>query len=287
MMAADVRVIERLTLTAPLGVRFWDTVLNTSIGDGLSVVAWPSANQQLAVSAKANSAGVYVFQHLPGQRVFEAGAGDAAFWLTPPPARPFVVRVQDRAGRFLPCVFHVDAPQRGIFSVVCGSPLGSPLALVSGVPLYSAPTRQVPAGMAVLRAELLDAATNAPAAWAVVDAHVGTLPPVRGVADAAGRLVLQFAYPEPTGFSTGSPLGGGGALSDQKWTIQLNATYAPGSQAAAPDLCDMLTQPPANLWTDAALTQPLTQVTLRFGQELIVRTGALPNLLITAMGSPA
>jgi hypothetical protein len=48
-----------------------------------------------------------------------------------------------------------------------------------------------------------------------------------------------------------------------------------------------LRQKQADLWADSARLQPLTEATLRFGQELIVRTDAntlapLSQLLITA-----
>lgn len=39
-----------------------------------------------------------------------------------------------------------------------------------------------------------------------------------------------------------------------------------------PDLCAILWQAPASLWSDEGRTSPLTEVTLRFGQELVVRS---------------
>lgn len=272
MIASDLIVIDRPTITAPLGVQFWDTVRDISIGAGLDVVAYPPGHPECQVTGVANTVGVYVFHHLPG-------LGSAI-------PRMFVIQVRDPSGSFLPCTFSVVAPQSGIAPFVCGSPVQQ-----ASVPLYSAPTRKSPAGMAVVRADLLDTSAppnGRPAAWAVLEARIAGTHAVRGVADEQGRIVLFFAYPEPTGFAAGSPLGPGGrALTDQTWPLSLRAAYAPTPPGQLiPDQCATLNQPPAILWSDAAHTLPLTQLTLRFGQELIARSGALPNLLITPTGSP-
>ena len=287
MIAADLIVIDRPTITAPLGVQFWDRVQDIPIGEGLDVVAFPTGHPEYQTAGVANTVGVYVFHHLPGLRAFETGGGN----VTP---RAFVIQVRDPSGSFLPCTFGVTAPQVGLAPFACGSPIQSP-----AVPLYSAPTRKTPAGMAVVRADLLDTSLppkGRPAAWAVLEARIDGALAARGVADDQGRVVLFFAYPEPTGFAAGSPLGPGGrALTDQMWTLNVSAAYAPAgaltptlSQGARelPDQCATLNQPPAILWSDAAQTLHLTQLTLRFGQELIARSDALPNLLITPTGSP-
>ena len=164
------------------------------------------------------------------------------------------------------------------------------------VPLYSAPTRSASGGMAVVRAELWDplarGGRGAPAAYALLEATVAGWPTLRGVADSAGRVAVVFPYPEPSGADDGQ----GGrlpppAFASQEWEVGLRAFYAP--QAEVPALADVaavFAQPAANLWSDEALSAPLTQATLRFGQELIVRSSrttegappeSLPVLLIT------
>ena len=42
-MSTEVVVLEQLTLTAPLGVRFWDVATVSPAGSGLLVLAYPDA----------------------------------------------------------------------------------------------------------------------------------------------------------------------------------------------------------------------------------------------------
>jgi hypothetical protein len=37
------RSVERISIVAPLGIRFWDTAFNVQINDGLTVTAYPRA----------------------------------------------------------------------------------------------------------------------------------------------------------------------------------------------------------------------------------------------------
>lgn len=166
------------------------------------------------------------------------------------------------------------------------------------VPLYSAPTRTPAPGMAVIRAELwnplADGGRGAPAAHALLEAKVAGLRTLRGVADADGRLALLFPYPEPAPV----PDGQGGTLpppayTNQSWEVTLRAFHAPQDEARPfADLDAVLRQPAATLWADEARAAPLTKETLRYGQQLVVRskrttTSApldptpLPVLLIT------
>jgi hypothetical protein len=267
------RVIERLIYEAPLGLRFRDP-LDGSAVEGLSVVAHAIDRPTQRVDAAVNRSGVYVFHRLPGL------------------PRRFAVHVDDPAGRFMPMRFDVDAPTQGLVRLAC-VPVGSPPGIeASGVPLFSSAERGVPPGAAVVRAELWDALAERPAAWAVVDVFSagGTTPLLRGIADAAGRVALMFAYPEPLDGGLGSPPAAL-PLSQQAWPLTLSARYTPGLGAnPLPDVCALLAQPRATLWADATRTTPLAQVTLRFGAPLVLRThdGAAPlsQLWITAAGSP-
>src|SRR2546428_6671092 len=102
MMNDPVRKLERLSILAPLGIRFWDAVTNSIIADGLRVTAYPLSNPARRVQGFPNRSGVYVLQNLPGMRDIEHGAGDAEFWTNLPPRRPFVVEVVDNSRRFQP-----------------------------------------------------------------------------------------------------------------------------------------------------------------------------------------
>jgi hypothetical protein len=287
-MTPALQILERLTLVAPLGIGFWDTVADMAIGAGLTVVAYPRDNPAHRVPVLPNRSGVYAAAHLPRLREAEQGSGDAAYWQAPPPRRPFIIEVDDPARRFHPCQFAVDLPMRGLVTLDCAaldSPLASPPAGASHVPLYSAPARPVPAGMAVLRASLCDTQSGQPGAWAVVEAHHAGGFLGRGVADAAGQLALIVPWPELQ--VPGPP------LREQTWVIQIAAAYSGWATVPPiPDLCTVLNQPPATLWADSDLHTPLTQVVLPFGQELVLRSGyaadgsLLSNLLVTPAGSP-
>src|SRR6266550_4028736 len=159
-MTPTVKVLESLTLVAPLGLRFQDMVTGSFVGDGLNVVVYAPDRPASKVQAFVNRSGVYVVHHAPGLRDLEHGAGDADFW-TNPLRKSFVVAVTDAQRRFQPFQFAAKLPARRIFA--WASPLGpSALTAFPSVPLYSSPVRNVIAGMAVVRADLWDAAKDVP-----------------------------------------------------------------------------------------------------------------------------
>jgi hypothetical protein len=290
-MQLEVKSKERITRLCPLGLRFIDEATNAVIDQGLEVVAHPKLAPTRRTEARPNRSGIFVLQNLPGMRDVENGAGDEEFWRNLPSEfkRWFVVAVRDNERRFLPFTFEVELPAKGVFDLDCGlfaspsSPLLSPpVAALARVPLFSAPARPVPKGFAALRADMADTVDDQPAAWSVVKLSI-TVPrrePVQGcgVADEKGRLLVLFPYPEPHDFLPGSPLNTGLPLRDQTWTIRLEAFYqrAP-ARPETPDLCSILNQqfqPPATIWSDAGRTRPLTEATLEFGLETILRSTA-------------
>lgn len=284
--------LETVTAVAPLGVRFRDVVTDTLVGGGLSVSAHPAGSPALRAPATANRSGVHVLHHAPGLRDFERGAGDAAFWAGQTAALPYVVEVEDLEGRFLPFSFVAELPFKGLYNWTSPvDPLpAEPPAPPRNVPLYSAPTRTPPPGMAVLRAELRDPVLGAPAAWAVVEASLDGQLFARGFADERGHLALIFPYPAPLKFPPVSPPASppaaqGPPLLQQEWHITLSAAYTPSSppapaasaagEAPAPDLRDTLAQllaPPADLWLHYGSRVRLTGAVLRYGQELVLRS---------------
>ena len=194
-------------------------------------------------------------------------------------------------------------PLRGIFS---GQTFvaGSPPEATFGIPLFSTASRAVPTVVAIIRADLWDpqAGPNqqgGPAAWALLEAQVPGRSPVHGLADAQRRVALIFAYPEvvtiglasPPDVSPQSPPTGGMSLREQSWPITLQAAYErrnPVPQILP--LGEILAQPPARLWDDFSQTE-MTQVTLRFGQELVLKSSNVAGrprseLWITPAGSP-
>lgn len=291
MTTSDLRRVERLTLVAPLGLRPWDTVTGSVAGEGLRVVAYPKSRPDRRTEGFANRSGVYVVSGLPGLRAAEQGAGDDEYWRDV--ARlPFVVEVMDPQRRFLPCSFEASLPQRGLLGLAC---LPSDAAPAQCIPLYSSTTRALPAAMAILRAELHDAADDGPAAWALVEARYATAAGsrllARSVADESGRVTLCFAYPEPQGFATAaafdsppglsSPPGGPRRMAEQRWPIQLNIFSSRSRPAPAiPDLCAIFAQAPALALDSRSPAEPLAEVEVTFGQERTVSTAGESALLV-------
>jgi hypothetical protein len=176
-----------------------------------------------------------------------------------------------------------------VFGEDCGVPPSPPDATPGSVPLFSLPSRLVPAGTAAVRAELVDAETGGPAAWAVLRVTASGVDPARGIADRQGRVVVLIPYPEPPWHGT-SPPAGSSALSAQSWPIELSVLYSPGAASPPlpgpedrepPDLCAVLTQLPATLATATSPTAPVTTAELVFGRELVLNEGERRTLLVT------
>ena len=295
-MATQLIITDRLTMVAPLGLRFHDTTNSAVVGDGLSVSAYPVGRPSAKRQAIANRKGVYVLPHGYGLRERENGDGSRAYWDHPdPPNKDFVIEVTDEQRRFQPFLFTVSLPVEGIFKWDVS--LDSPLSTRTTVPLFSAPARSIASGMAVIRADLWDTSLDAPAAWAVIEAFTAGKFLGRGVADDAGRIAVVFPYPTPLSFAPASPLGSplgsppvatSPPLTEQVWPLELRAFYTPDRplmsppafvEAAGPQLPDLrftLSQPAATLWADADQTEIL-ETNLRFGRELILKSRPSPS----------
>lgn len=311
-MSATVIVLERVIRFAPFGVRFWDPATQALVTTGLDITHRPRPTAA-AIHAMPNRSGVFVLRGLPGLGPLERAAGDEA---SPPAARRYRIEVTDAAGRFLPVAFNADlpAPSRGLFDSGCtfpgsppwtpalGSPPGSPPSrAVPVVPLFSAPARPVPPGMAVLRAQLELLPSNpsgqqgTAASWALLEVSYQGRSLGLGATDGNGLGTVVFPYPEPMSLELSPPGPGPGAvrLSDQSWTLGVQAYFgggsAPAGMAAAPpsgipDLCDLLDQQSAMLLDESGA--PLTSVLLRYGRELVVRASPRSTVLLVPAGSP-
>jgi len=308
-MAQPVQILERLTLVAPLGLRFHDVATGANVGSGLRVTVYPVTNNSARrVEAFANRSGTYVLHHAPGLREFERGSGDDLFWENLPP-QVFIIEVVDQERRFQPFLFEAELPApRGLFNWLppLESSPPSPPSAAKSIPLYSAPARSLDSGMAVIRADLWNPQANAPAAWAVLEARMGGQLQARGISDARGSIALIFPYPKPTDAPFASPVESPPVnknvpLLEQAWELTLNAGYAPvaaNAIAPLPDLratLEQLNASPAMLWTDFAQGEELANVTLKYGRELILKsqdsnTVSPPApqsvLFITPAGSP-
>lgn len=285
-MASPLIITDRVTMVAPLGLRFHDTTTGAVVGDGLSVWAYPLGRPSAKRLAIANRKGVYVLHHGYGLLEREHGDGSHFYWEHPDqPNKDFVIEVTDEQQRFQPFQFTANIPVEGIYK--WDTALDSPLSVRTTIPLFSAATRGVASGMAVVRADLWDTSTDGPAAWAVLEVFTAGKLIGRGVADEAGHIAVIFPFPTPLPFSQasppGSPLGSppvatSPPLTEQVWPLELRAFYTPvRSVLPLPDLRFTLSQLAATMWADAEQTEILAETNLRFGRELILKSRPSPG----------
>jgi hypothetical protein len=270
------QVLETVTRTAPFGVRFWDPVTGRTVVDGLVLTETASGTEAIA-----NRDGVFVFHDLPGLRASAFAEGDARFWSSPPAWSVPTFELQDRTGSFVPFTFAAPVPARGLFAENLGPVSSPPDGAAAAVPLFSAPTRLVPGGTAVVRAQLRNTATRGDAAAAVVEVTVPGGATHRGIADSRGRVAVLFSYPEPPPTVAHAA---GHALASQTWQLTVGVRCArPGSPPPSlpPDLVDALSQPLARV-AASGTNPPAAQMvaTLSFGVELVLRTPGQSELLV-------
>jgi hypothetical protein len=297
-MIEPFRLLERQTLIAPLGVRFWDVATGVHVRNGLQVIAYPGTHYLHSTTASSNRSGsAYVFHRAWGLRKFELGISDAPFPESPPTSQRYKIGGHDENRRFLPVSFSADLPTAGVFQWPLAGPRTQLDPPDGSVPLYPSTLRSAPPGLAVLRAELYQSLNGARASWAMMEARFNGRLIGRGIADEQGRIALIFAYPPPqdsVGSSAISPPGSVRArlpFRNQEWTIQLQAFYEPAvlslplsppgpsgsprrDDLSVPELSDILKQSPANLFLDEAKTRPLTEVHLRYGPKVFVTPGS-------------
>ncbi len=281
-----VRILERITRPAPFGIMFWDFATGTPVGDGLDVTLTLLSRPVLTTSLIPNRNGVWVAARLPGRTDAELAA--TADWSTL--LKTYRIEVVDRGHRFLPLSFDAELPTGGLYDWPDwgGLPLEPLRPLADGqspphvsadrIPLFSAPERSVGGPLAQLRCELMDAATGAPAAWALVTASHGGFVRGIGLADAMGRATLYFAYPERERPSLSSPP----AITDFRWAMEIAAYYdpPPGPVPDLPDLAAIMAQldHPCDLFASTlSPPEPLGQQLLNFGRPLVMRTGNTPD----------
>lgn len=283
MSTAAAVMLETVVRPSPFGVAFRDVATGTRVSDGLSVsLAGPGGRE---VPLAVNRSGVWFASRLPG--IGDDQLAMTADWSTL--ARDYTLEVRDTLGRFLPLSLAASLPSRGLYSWPDWPTLPRPplLPLVDELPngaiadgwlpLFSAPSRNLPAPMAELRAQLADRDTGSPAAWTLVTAAYDNRVRSIGMAGADGQVVLFFPYPplpQPS-IATSPP-----AITDYRWPIALTA-YTQGLQPAeTPDLAAALAQlaHPATLY--AATTEPpepLPPQLLSLGRALTVRTTVTPD----------
>jgi hypothetical protein len=273
--------IEVVTRVTPLGMRFRDVATDHTVRDGLVASVG-------GVGGILNPSDVFVFSGLPGLRRSEQGDGRPDFWLNPPQTATYAAQVTDLMGRYQPFSFTVTAPYRGLFELPCADeiqspplspPASPPEPEPPAVPLFSAPARAIPPGMAAVRAEITEATSGDPAAFAVLEVDTGPGGPRgRGFADDQGRVLVILPYPRPPSGLGIAPR----SIEAASWLVNVRVRYAAGvASGPYPDLCAVLGQPPAVALATRTPDTPLHTGQLAFGQDLVLATAGEPVLLVT------
>lgn len=246
----SVRILERTTYRSPLALRFLDAATREQVGRGLVVKAWPVGQRALSRPSQASLASsLHGFTNLPGLAGYQDGRRPATDWC-PNANAPgnFVVRAEDRLGRFQPVVLLLCVPREAVVEV----------------PLFSMPSRPAPAGLGVIRGEVRDQATGGPASWATVEAVTPGGTSTLTQCDERGMFLALLPYADalpPEGLA---------------WDVTIRFNYQPSTQAAVdgagpgdpPEARSLLAQGPA---TPAQITRQL-----RYGHPLVVATEVQP-----------
>ncbi len=290
--------LERFSTQTLLGIRFWDRITGNPVTGGLRVVAQrlsPDRTQRLgkAILGRLTPSGVITFFGLSGA---ERVGGDPTdqLWETTPPDQLVAIDLKDDLGRYLPISFVARMPFRGAFKGRgdwLTTPLLRPVPEIGdemGVQLWSAPTRPLPAGQAVIRAQLVvgDSQEAPPASYALVEVTqpVSGPPPEEpfqhfGITSADGQLILPLPYPpvpDPPGDDYPP-------LEQQQFPLTITVRYSDSRTTLVgsdvPDLESILTQPQVDIgtfWDDDDPPELQTSSTLDrvlgFDSILVLRT---------------
>jgi hypothetical protein len=274
-------LLERIVRRAPLGLRFRDLSREANINSGLTVLAWPVGSKSPAImAARSPVSGIYGYRSLPGLEQYERDERPASDWCPPGQngdGQPnFVIYIRDDEKRYLPQVLLMCLPKEKVIEV----------------PLHPTPSLLPLPAVAVIRAELWDAAANAPAAWALVTASApGSDQPFATVADARGQFVLFMPYPPPAA----APNNGQVALRELEWPLTFRIFYQPGTQQwldptqvpeglrAAPfppESASIIRQQPALIFPTPLAGEVTLIRPLRNRTELILKTSGQSRLWI-------
>ncbi|MEF8816279.1 MAG: hypothetical protein V5A20_04475 [Salinibacter sp.] len=293
---------ETISIRSMLGLRFRDATTERPVTNGLRVTVRRKNGAGRPTRAVRTVSGAYVAQGLAGLRPHERSSERV-----PEEAVPYVVEVRDPRGRFVPVLLEVELPyppeqkHGGLYPVA--DPPSEEQVEGNGTPeptvyLFSTIQRPVASGQAVLYADLVVEGQNdelQPAAHAVMEVRhapnadgsggAADGDPNRkevwyGIADAEGRVAVQFPVPlvQLAGSSNGAE-GGLSTLSDRTWQLDVGIRYEPSAlrtslQASRPPLTKIFGQFPGVLYKtpDGEGRDTLTP-TLSYAEPLTLSTG--------------
>jgi len=292
--------LEEFNHYTPLGIRFWDSVLDAQVRNDLVVTACPVNLPAMKSRAYRTKGDIYSFDHLYGLRDLEYGYISNEAVTSPDSAKQFIVEVIDAGGRYINVAFPVGLPLSypGVyFTDTNVSPyMNSP----KGVYLFPSINRPVPSWMAVIRGELKDRdkmykdynnkVNYSPASNALLRVSSDNGSVGFGIADEEGRFAVVFAYPllgldfsaSPVKYDTGP-------LHDQAWDLSLQVFYSPKtleplSGTQIPNYMSVINQSQANIWPESSspdVPSSSLAIKLEFNKPVTLRTQNLSYLLVS------
>ena len=281
-------LLETQTTFTVLGIRFWDASRNVQVHDGLHVTARPDGINGRSATAFLTPSGNYAFHKLPGLSNWEYPVGSV-----PPPPAPadasrFIIEVLDLKNRFLPTTFQVDLPlpNRGLFPMAAQN--GTPGDSSLGAYLFSAPSRLVSPGDAVIRAHLVDKDNGRSVPFAILEVRITDTQPQQrwdGISDTQGNVLVQFPMPSLTHFADAAAAAT--SLAEKWWRINVRVHYQPNvltlpPGSNAPDLRSIYDQGQGTVWPhQTGPPRNKTNKNLYFRQECILRTDDSSDFLIS------
>ena len=288
--------LERVTRVAPFGFQLWDPATARPVSAGLRVLARDRRGTTRAVTP--GPGGVFAIRDLPIGSSFTGGAGDDAFWKQPPDLdASWTIEGDDPLGRFLPFRFAAEGAMRiGNAAVVAcrlppdagGAPPNAAGAPLPRLPLFSAPSRPAPAGMATISAGLATTSGASPAG-VLLEVRV-TDTPVYGLADRDGQVTVHLPWPSPEAGNGNPPVAPRRPLAEEHWDdVRIRAFRDPQlANPTSPDLCDVLAQLDHHEVAVLAKRKPsgaLQPLSLEYGKTLVVRSADMSVALLDT-GTP-
>ena len=298
------RELERIVTVATFGFQLWDPVLRRPVRDSLAVSGTKPGG--LLRMATAGPSGTWSLRHMPSAWAFTSGAGDDAFWASPPPvSAKWSIAVADPAGHFLPFTFEVEGAARvGQRALeVCGigpaaeetNVLGLPGPVVGAIdrtmpvlPLFSSIARPIPSGFTTITVQLADP-DDRPVAGAMVRASLPRSRPAFGMSDSRGMAVIPVAYPELEDAHASPPVATAKPLQRQSWPVTIEVFADPDlERPEQPDLCAALAQLDRSAARIVGQSPPANSVetTLQYGVPLVVSELGRSELRVDAAGLP-
>jgi hypothetical protein len=286
--------MEKISTQTLLGIRFWDAAANRQVRDGLRVTAQllsgdGSRRVGRPVVGQFTLSGVVAFFGLhPDER--PPANTRRHLWDDVPASRQVVVDVTDTRRRYLPMAFRLTIPHRGAYtgqeSWVPREELRPllPDGQSSGVYLWTAASSSIPAGLTMIRAQMVvgNSEEPPPAAHAfVVIYNQDDQPYACGLTGADGMLALPLAYPRIQEPADSSPLP---ALAQQTFPLRVRVFYRPADQeilpgSTVPNLPSLFDQAQATIGTERnpgpppqLTTRQVMPIELSYGIPFVLRT---------------